>query len=443
MAFRFRRTIKIASGVRVNFGKKGGSVSIGGRGGSINFGGRGVYGNVGIPGSGISYRSKIGNNISSHQRRNQSKIPSQPGANCVQMNISLSLQEDGSVSFKDAGGNWLSDDYVVLAKRQHREFIIDWLEENCDEINQQIESLINLHLTTPSPDTEISFVPATFDQHPPIPPSTNFTEQKPVLPSTKEYGLLAKRIGFFRNSVDKKNSEIQETHRSKIQQWEANKANFEADYSVKYDRYQGKLEEYNKAKVEFNEQQAKRKKFVEEERLTDPKAMQEFLVEAFQTIEWPRETNVSFDVVDHGTCVLLDVDLPEIEDMPGQKGVVSKKDLRINYKDLSEVQIRKNYFTHIHAIGFRLMGEVFVSLPTVKIVVLSAYSQRPDKKTGNIIDEYLYSARVSREKWEHIDFTNLEAIDVSSCFEGFDLRRKATKTGVITPTEPFRSEETS
>jgi len=31
----------------------------------------------------------------------------------------------------------------------------------------------------------------------------------------------------------------------------------------------------------------------------------------------------------------------------------------------------------------------------------------------------------------------LEAIDIVMCFEEFELRRKATKTGIITPIEPF------
>ena len=439
MAFRFRRSIKIAPGIRVNFGKKGGSLSVGGQGGSLNFGSRGVYSNVGIPGTGLNYRSKIGDNTPSQRKSVQSKSSNKQESNYVQLKISLALQDDGSVTFKDTTGKPLSEDFISQAKRQNREFITNWLEENCQEINQQLESLINIHFATPPYDTEISFVPATFDTQQPMPPSASFPEQKPESPALKEYGFLAKRIEFFQKLVDKKNNELQQSYRSKLERWEAHKADFEAEYFLKLKEYQVKLEEYNREKSEFSENQARRKKFIEEERLVDPKAMQEFLVEAFQNIVWPRETNVSFDVVESGKCVLLDVDLPEIEDMPEQQAVVNKKDLRLTYKDISETQIRKNYFTHIHAIGFRLLGEVFVSLPSVATVVLSGYSQRPDKRTGNIIDEYLYSVRVTRDKWESLDFSNLEAIEVASCFESFDLQRKATKTGVMTPIEPFRA----
>jgi hypothetical protein len=55
MGFRFRRSIKIAPGVRWNVGLRGSSVSVGGRGATVNFGKRGVRTTVGIPGTGLSY----------------------------------------------------------------------------------------------------------------------------------------------------------------------------------------------------------------------------------------------------------------------------------------------------------------------------------------------------------------------------------------------------
>lgn len=55
MGFRFRRSVRIAKGVRLNFGSRGTSVSVGGRGATVNFSRRGTRTTVGIPGTGISY----------------------------------------------------------------------------------------------------------------------------------------------------------------------------------------------------------------------------------------------------------------------------------------------------------------------------------------------------------------------------------------------------
>lgn len=54
MGLRFRKSLKIAPGIRLNIGKKSAGVSIGGKGGrvSVNTEGR-VTGSVGIPGSGL------------------------------------------------------------------------------------------------------------------------------------------------------------------------------------------------------------------------------------------------------------------------------------------------------------------------------------------------------------------------------------------------------
>lgn len=55
MGFRFRKSIKILPGVKINLGKKGASVSIGGRGATVNLNKNGIRRTIGIPGSGISY----------------------------------------------------------------------------------------------------------------------------------------------------------------------------------------------------------------------------------------------------------------------------------------------------------------------------------------------------------------------------------------------------
>jgi hypothetical protein len=55
MGFRFRKSIKLFPGVRLNLSKGGMSTSIGRPGATINIGKRGVRGTVGLPGTGLSY----------------------------------------------------------------------------------------------------------------------------------------------------------------------------------------------------------------------------------------------------------------------------------------------------------------------------------------------------------------------------------------------------
>lgn len=55
MGFRFRRSISIIPGLKLNLSKSGISTSIGGRGATINFGRHGTRATFGIPGTGLSY----------------------------------------------------------------------------------------------------------------------------------------------------------------------------------------------------------------------------------------------------------------------------------------------------------------------------------------------------------------------------------------------------
>ena len=59
MGMRFRRSIKLVPGVRLNVTQKGiSSISIGKRGATVNINAQGVQANLGVPGTGLNYTTK-------------------------------------------------------------------------------------------------------------------------------------------------------------------------------------------------------------------------------------------------------------------------------------------------------------------------------------------------------------------------------------------------
>jgi hypothetical protein len=60
MTFRFQKRIRILKGLTLNLSKSGTSWTLGGKGASINVRGDKATGNVGIPGTGASYRERFG-----------------------------------------------------------------------------------------------------------------------------------------------------------------------------------------------------------------------------------------------------------------------------------------------------------------------------------------------------------------------------------------------
>ena len=71
MPIRFRRTLKIAPGVKINFSKSGMSTTVGPKGFHFTFGKRGIRRTVGIPGTGISEVDYIKKNETKTEKEKQ------------------------------------------------------------------------------------------------------------------------------------------------------------------------------------------------------------------------------------------------------------------------------------------------------------------------------------------------------------------------------------
>ncbi len=174
------------------------------------------------------------------------------------------------------------------------------------------------------------------------------------------------------------------------------------------------------------------------ERLTtDEGLVVEILTAEFSDLDWPRETLVDFDIDLAKQRVYLDVDLPEIEDIPARSAEFGARNRRLLIKDKPDRQRREEYAHHIHGIVLRLAGVVLGLLPGVEQVVVSGYSQRLDPATGHINDDYLLSVAIDTPRFSELNFEQLEQVDPIAALERFDLRREMTKTGIFRPVVPI------
>jgi hypothetical protein len=241
-----------------------------------------------------------------------------------------------------------------------------------------------------------------------------FCENRPVEPESRKLGILDRLSPERRRRVEGENEESSQAYEQQLAIWTSRKAAHE-------------------------EQETERHRTLEEGRFKDVAVMERVLADRLTGIEWPRETQVSYTVVGDGALVALDVDLPEIEEMPRQQARVAARGLQVLVRDKSDAQVRREYATHIHAVAFRLIGETLSVLPAAQAVLCSGYSQRFDKATGQARNDYLYSVRVPREAWTTVSFNNLAAVDPIACLERFEMRRKMTKTGMFEAIEPLEA----
>ena len=125
MSLRFRKSFKVAPGVRINVGKKSAGVSIGGKGGGVSINSKtGAHGRVSIPGTGISYYEKIG---VGKKKQSSSSSASSNGKSFHKTELFLdektlsSLNEDAFLSY--------SRDIVESAKQATSEDYDDYMNE--------------------------------------------------------------------------------------------------------------------------------------------------------------------------------------------------------------------------------------------------------------------------------------------------------------------------
>jgi hypothetical protein len=101
MAVRFRKSFKLAPGVRMNLSGGGIGWTLGARSASVGIGKKGIYLNTGIPGSGPSLRETVGGSSRSQDTRSSLTTTS--------LSIAIGIHDDGTLYFKDASGQQVPD----------------------------------------------------------------------------------------------------------------------------------------------------------------------------------------------------------------------------------------------------------------------------------------------------------------------------------------------
>ena len=83
MGLRFQKRIRLFKGLTLNLSKTGTSWTIGGRGASVNLRDGKATGNVGIPGTGLSYRSRLTDSTESPETETPIETQSSSGLGTI------------------------------------------------------------------------------------------------------------------------------------------------------------------------------------------------------------------------------------------------------------------------------------------------------------------------------------------------------------------------
>lgn len=394
MALRFQKRFTLIPGVRLSFGKKGVSLSLGPRGCSINFGSKGTHVNLGIPGTGLSIRNRIDTRTQSSNNNFQQAMNNEA---LEYISVSLRIDENGILLLETEDGSPLSTTLANRLKKEQPEMVSQALRNGANDINKDFNELMIIHQLTPAPyQRKLIF-------HQFIPPYPQKPKLKPV--------NLLYRVFNFPSKIEKENNEKMALYHQAIGYWEnLKKENDDA-------------EEY------FNS-------IVQQADGGDLQAMEQIFSYALSDLKWAKDTQLSYDFKDQ-SILYLDVDLPNLDDMPKKTAEIATRGYKLLIKERTETQLKKDFNYLIHSIFFRIAGEVFATLPILQKIILSGYVQRNDPAVGLIKDVYIISVEIDKQKWVEIDFGQLNIINPIDALERFNLRKYLDKSSYLCQIDPI------
>lgn len=444
MGFRFRNTIRLAPGIRLNLGKRGVSLSAGVRGATVTLGKNGLWGNVGAPGTGLSYRTRLSGSPG-HQRRvqqeqqRQHRLSSAQGA-APAIAFQPVLDEKGRVTLLDQAGRPLSAAQRRRVWSEHGEQVTSWLQAEMDRINGDLPLLLEIHHDIVPPGSAMpEYQPEPFDCPAPTAPEP---ERRPPRPPEPEL-----KIHFWDRLIPGRCQRLSQQHeqalarwRSELAAWQQRCARIDQARASRLRQYEQQLAEWNRDWEAHRQRQKVLAQRFAERLASDESLLSDILAAELDDLDWPRETLVDFEIDLARQSVYLDVDLPEIEAIPARTARFGARNRRLLIKEKSERQRREEYARHIHGIVLRLAAVVLALFPVIERVVVSGYSQRLDAATGQRNDDYLLSVAIDSTRFTELNFAQPERIDPIAALERFDLRREMSKTGIFHPVQPMAPE---
>lgn len=379
----------------MNFSGSGVTMSLGMPGASVTFGKSGAYVNYGIPGTGLYNRKKIAGPSPKHsQSRNISD-------NLFQYRYDIDIADNGQTSIEvyDSMGNRITNSSIISKIRRSSEYkakIEELIRAKRDSINSQSLQFIRIYKQS---EKLVNFdeIRDSYAKLCDLPnPESYFdipfpSEGEVRVKLAKEAEIEIKSILFWTNT-EKRKAYVEEKFPS---------------------AYQASIDEWNTLKAEFIESELAIRNAEKEriERLlqTNITEIYSAIDEVLENITLPVDFSVNYEILDR--VLYLDLDLPEIEDMPTEKATtLTSGNIRIKQKSVRE--LHGDYAICVCGMSYFFASLLFNTTPEIDGIVVSGYTQRENQKLGRIEDQYVYSVWFDRKRFGQLDFAQIDPVEM-------------------------------
>ena len=136
----------------------------------------------------------------------------------------------------------------------------------------------------------------------------------------------------------------------------------------------------------------------------------------FPDEELPMEYFVDYTYEEEKGKVMVDLDLPEIEDMPDRKIILTptgKKSIRMK----GQTDLRSDYANCVFGLSMYVASAIFNISLKVKEVEISAFTQRKEANSAVATDQYVFIVNYTRDLFSSIDFSSLSSVQIMDFFQ--------------------------
>ncbi len=442
MGVRFRKSVKILPGVRINLTKSGISTTIGPRGASVNISKRGTYLNTGIPGTGLHAREKLS---SQEKVKHTSSTNSNYDQEFLQKYelfkpITMRIISNGKILILDKNGEPITDESFLKKMKsmseykEYKEQLVAWrrdkTEQEYAEAQEALIELINIH--------RYSFAVKPLEEY----------EQS--LSEIKLNSYQVKSFILAEPTMEKVETDLVShaaLHVTSKAFWRVKKLreeyvrdNLEQEYKRQHTEWEKKKQEYDQKEKEKAEKQNAAFAAEYEATCANIKEMiagsneyvSAHLEEWLSSSTLPVEVNVDYEYEEDTGNMYVDLQLPTEDVIPHQE-MIKLANGGVKEKNKTKQTLQTEYATMIFGLGICIASGIFNISPAIKRILVSGFAKRRDNE-GDEVNECLYSIKFGRNGFEGVNIQEQNPIEFFNCFEN---RYKATQTWTFKAVNPY------
>ncbi len=165
----------------------------------------------------------------------------------------------------------------------------------------------------------------------------------------------------------------------------------------------------------------------------DEDTIESFISSYMNNLQLAYDVRVNYELEDH--ILYVDLDLPEIENLSEVYPALSRG--KITQKKKTAAMLREEYAQTVMSLGVFLSAGFFNQSPYIDEIVMSGFTTVRNKD-GDLVDQYLYSVKYTREIFEQTELSELG--DLYAFILRFENRINLSKTFSFKSVKPYEME---